>query len=339
MRYAASPALLPATRGSSIADAGRQTSSTGRPAVAHPLDQSGQRSETGQRGELLGRAVAQHPEHRAQLGERRPAGLLDGGQRRARRSSGGTEPQPLGPGLHDHHGDRVRDDVVHLARDPVPLGLGALRGGGPRLDLQQRGTRRVVGGHVGATPYERAGGPRAGPQEPGPEVVGRALLGDDPRRTGQQGGRQAGRDRDPSPRRARRGVEGDEHGQDRQLWCERAGRDGAHREVGRGDDQCGHRRVGPSPGQRQRDQHAEREQRTVRRHLRVRHDLGDEQGEEDQRRSRRRGSSSRRAHARRATVRAPRSRPRAQSSGDATPGDLPCGLVRRADLCRTAECR
>ena len=68
---------------------------------------------------------AEQPPH---LGERLAARALDlrrGGDRALRVA---LEDPPRAAGLHDHHADAVRDDVVHLARDPAALvGRGALR--------------------------------------------------------------------------------------------------------------------------------------------------------------------------------------------------------------------
>ena len=66
-------------------------------------------------------AVAHQPEQAAQLAERLAPAALDLGERRDRVVGLGVEDAARGAGLHDHHRDRVRDDVVQLARDPAAL--------------------------------------------------------------------------------------------------------------------------------------------------------------------------------------------------------------------------
>ena len=71
--------------------------------------------------------AAQRGEHAAQVHEGLPGGLLDGllrGGPLLRVLLGGQH-----GGLHRDHGEPVRDDVVQLRRDPLPLGLRGAGGG------------------------------------------------------------------------------------------------------------------------------------------------------------------------------------------------------------------
>ena len=128
--------------------------------AARALDQ---RVELAQRRlrRVLGVLVGvQHAEQRAHLGERLAPGALDqlGGGDRARRVA--LEDPPRAAGLDDHHRDRVRDDVVHLARDPAALvGDRAL---GLRLALLVRAHGGLV--QLGGEPRAAADG-AAGEQE------------------------------------------------------------------------------------------------------------------------------------------------------------------------------
>ena len=70
------------------------------------------------------RSSLQHAEQPAHLGQRLAAGLLDRDERLPLALLLGLEQPPHRPGLHGHHRDVVRDDVVQLARDPRPLLLG-----------------------------------------------------------------------------------------------------------------------------------------------------------------------------------------------------------------------
>ncbi len=246
--------------------------------VAHPGDQSRHGGETGQRCQcLVGGLVPQDAEHRAQLGQGQPARLLDRLESGTGPSCVGSEPQPLGPGLHHHHGHRVGDDVVQLAGDPVPLPLGTLGG----LDLEQRRPPRVVGGQVATATYERASRPGPRPQHPRPEILPVSLLRRQPGRNGECEGGCADDDRVPAAGPARRAVEHDEQGHHGQLRRERSGGDHALDELGGGHDD-GHRPgTGGAPRHRYRDHDGECHERNVRGHVGVRHDLAHEDDQEE----------------------------------------------------------
>ena len=104
--------------------------------------------DAGLRLELLAVAVAaQHPEQPARLGQRLAAGLLDRGQRLARRRLLGAERVALGARLDDHHADVVGHEVVQLARDARALLGHRLVRAQLVLALEQLGAR---GERVGA---------------------------------------------------------------------------------------------------------------------------------------------------------------------------------------------
>ena len=103
--------------------AARPCSSTGRPGGAGALDQ---RVELGQRRLRRERAArrprrVQQAEQPAHLGQRLAPGVLDlrGGRRRRGRGRGRGSAARRRPGRPSPR--RVRDDVVHLARDPAAL--------------------------------------------------------------------------------------------------------------------------------------------------------------------------------------------------------------------------
>ncbi len=68
----------------------------------------------------------------------RPVSAMVDSERTAASGSVGTG-VPAAVGLGDHHGQRVGDDVVHLARDPGPLGSGGRSGLLVALGLQPPG--------------------------------------------------------------------------------------------------------------------------------------------------------------------------------------------------------
>ena len=104
--------------------------------------------DAGLRLELLAVVVApQHPEQPARLDERLAPGLLDRGERLARRRLLGAEGVALGAGLDDHHADVVGHEVVQLARDAGALLGHRLVGAQLVLALEQLGAR---GERVGA---------------------------------------------------------------------------------------------------------------------------------------------------------------------------------------------
>ena len=111
------------------------------------------------------------------------------------RSGSGAEAQPLGTRLHDHDRHRVRDHVVHLAGDAVPFGLRAVGRRGPRLDLEQRGSGRVLGAAISVRRRTNVPAAHARPRASRARSRPRALLGDDPRRPSQRRGQHRGRDR------------------------------------------------------------------------------------------------------------------------------------------------
>ena len=96
----------------------------------------------------------QHAEQAAHLPERVAPGVADRAQR------GGGRDRPLlgarrrAVGLHDDHRQRVRDDVMQLARDPGALERGADRGLLVALERQQAGALAQRGelGAAGAPP-------------------------------------------------------------------------------------------------------------------------------------------------------------------------------------------
>jgi hypothetical protein len=65
--------------------------------------------------------VAHRPEETTHLGERSATGPLDASQSLAVVGELFGELVPDSPDLEHHHADRVRHDVVELARDPRPL--------------------------------------------------------------------------------------------------------------------------------------------------------------------------------------------------------------------------
>ena len=133
----------------------------------------GRRPSSGRLG-----AAAQHAEQPAHVGERRAAGLGDGAERPGRRGGVGVGGVPAAVGLRDHHGERVGDDVVHLAGDAGALGRGRDLGLLVALDLEPLGAvdaapRSSPGatGGPGRTPStderDDAGEDRASTRRPG----------------------------------------------------------------------------------------------------------------------------------------------------------------------------
>ncbi len=92
--------------------------------------------------------AAQHAQQPARLDQRLAPGLLDRGQRLARRRLLGAQRMALGAGLDDHHADVVRHEIVQLARDAgallghrlvraqLVLALEQLGAGGERVGAQ-----------------------------------------------------------------------------------------------------------------------------------------------------------------------------------------------------------
>ena len=64
---------------------------------------------------------AKHPQESPHLDQRLPPRRLDGAERLTCRGLLTLEHALPGLCLHDHHADRVRDDVVQLTGDPGPL--------------------------------------------------------------------------------------------------------------------------------------------------------------------------------------------------------------------------
>ena len=186
-----------------------------RPAArprARVSTRSGQRGEPGQRGGLLVRAVAQHAEHRAQLGERRPAGLLDGEQRLSR-----------GPG-RPVRAAAVRRRPARPSRTPRARPRRAARGRcGPARPGRSR-RRRVRPPPRAPPPEPRGARPRrrgAVRTCPSPRRRPTATTARSRRHapssvtihaaTISSAVSTAGDDRGPSPRPRRGGVDGDQH--------------------------------------------------------------------------------------------------------------------------------
>ena len=133
----------------------------GQARLARALDQLAQPVELGRRGPVGG--GLEHAQEDVHLGERVGAGAAD-----ARRGLlgapriGGEDPAGAA-GLDDHHADAVRDDVVHLARDPAALLGDRLL----RLALAPLGgeRRRLV--QLGGVARAGADGPAAEPAQRG----------------------------------------------------------------------------------------------------------------------------------------------------------------------------
>src|SRR5262249_38900582 len=97
------------------------------PGLAELVDQRGDTIETGRRLERELGAVrfSEHAEDSAQLVERVVTRRLDRRQRAARATGLAIGEVGGDPGLHVDRGQRVRDHVMHLPRNPQPLLLGA----------------------------------------------------------------------------------------------------------------------------------------------------------------------------------------------------------------------
>ena len=126
---------------------GRQPGGAG---AGDELADLGQRRLRRERGRLVG--AVEHAEQVAHLAERLAAGALDPRRGLERAGRVAVEDPARAAGLHDHHAHRVRDEVVHLARDPAPLvdrrlalrvlvGLGEPRRGLVQLGAQPRARR------------------------------------------------------------------------------------------------------------------------------------------------------------------------------------------------------
>ena len=161
-------ALLHEAEGGQV-DAGRQRPGQPldaqldvEPGVARAGDERVEAIERGLRGVVGVLAVgAQDAEQAAHLGQRLAAGGLDRAQRADRGVGVAVEHAARRAGLHDHDRDRVRDDVVQLARDPhalarhgVALALGALA-------LELLGARPQLGGQARAAAADAAQRPAA----------------------------------------------------------------------------------------------------------------------------------------------------------------------------------
>ena len=94
-----------------------------RRALDLELDRQARAREPADEARQIGALLAgpQHAEQPAHLGERIAAGLGDLRQRAARRVGILGRGVAAAVGLGDHHRQRVRDDVVQLARDPRAL--------------------------------------------------------------------------------------------------------------------------------------------------------------------------------------------------------------------------
>ena len=176
------------------------------------------------------RRRAAAPEQPARLGQRLAAGLLDRGERLARRRLLGAEGVALRAGLDDHHAHVVGDEVVQLAGDPralvghrlaraqVALALEQLRARGERLGPQLALADRAAGDEhrhdrttVKCTPSadaavrrqraERVGAPRGRRSRSG----SRACRSRRRARTGRRSSRSPARRRARARRRQQRG--------------------------------------------------------------------------------------------------------------------------------------
>jgi hypothetical protein len=258
-----------------------------QPGRARAFDQGvelGQRRLRRKRARLALAAV-QQAEQAAHLDQRGAARVLDlrGGLRGAVGIA--VDDPPRAAGLDDHHRDAVRDDVVHLARDPPALlGHRPLRVGLVRLLGADRGLVQLLG-------EQRAGAHRAAAQPrdqhdgarehvvAGGGGLGAEVHAADPEEHQRQG--------EPCavPRQMRPGrvAEHDDDEEDRRDVV-----DGA--EVEPLDRACGHReaqdRERPAPPPRQRDrQRRHREQVQPQRPAQIlrREHLRDRGGEQHQR--------------------------------------------------------
>ncbi len=183
----------------------RNSSTVGQPGGAGAGDELadlGQRRLRRERGRLVG--AVEHAEQVAHLAQRLAAGALDPRRGLERAGRVAVEDAARAAGLHDHHAHRVRDEVVHLARDPAPLvdrrlALRVLVGlREPRRGLVQLGAQPRARAHH--APGEPGDGRRSAAGRSSRRRCGRSNVDDDHR---QRGDDQRQRARTP---RARRGA-------------------------------------------------------------------------------------------------------------------------------------
>ena len=110
--------------------------------VAHLGDEPVDVGQRRLRGERLRLSATEDAEQPPELDERLSSCRLDRAECLLRGRRGGVEHASLGSGLHHHHADLVRDDVVELARDRRPLELRRLADAELLLTLEHLGTRR-----------------------------------------------------------------------------------------------------------------------------------------------------------------------------------------------------
>ena len=164
-----------------------------KPGRAHAGDQildSAQARLRRQRGAVV--VKSQHAEHPSHLLQRLAAGALDRAERLARGALAVAQHAPRPARLQQHDADRVRDDVVQLARDPRPLlgdrCMGSLVG--LALDLIRATLQRALAGTAAA--HDAASNERAAE-----EHDEEAEIGDRDRVAGlDRGGRHGDRDQD-----------------------------------------------------------------------------------------------------------------------------------------------
>ena len=259
-------ALLHEAEGGQV-DAGRQRPGPPldaqlhvEPGVARAGDERAEAIERRLRGVVGVLAVgAQDAEQAAHLGQRLAAGGLDRAQRADRGVGVAVEHAARRAGLHDHDRDRVRDDVVQLARDPhalarhrVALALGALA-------LELLGARPQLGGQVRAAAAEAPQRPAAREEHDGEDDVAHRLVGAERRDDDDQHAHA-----DEAGLRAAAG----------QVRADREGQDGD-------EDRGGGEVLGRRVRERERDGHgADRGQRRQRRGAAPRHRRGQDRAQQ-----------------------------------------------------------
>ena len=115
-------------------------SSTGRPGRARALDQRVElvAASAAARARAASSSACSTPSRRRiSASASRPVRSISAAASSAR-SRVAVEDPPRAAGLHDHHADGVRDDVVHLARDPPALLGDRARGLAPRARSSAR---------------------------------------------------------------------------------------------------------------------------------------------------------------------------------------------------------
>jgi hypothetical protein len=184
----------------------------------------------------------QDAEQAAHLGQRLAAGGLDRAEHADRGVGVAVEHAARRAGLHDHDRDRVRDDVVQLARDTDALARHRVALGALAVELL--GARPQLGGQVRAAAAEAPQRPAAREEHDGEDDVAHRLVGTERR--------------DDDDQRAH----ADEAGLGAAAGQVRADREGLDSHEDRGGDEALGRRV----PERERDGHGgDRGQRRQRR--------------------------------------------------------------------------